>query len=131
MVFFGESMDDEHRQLDEADLRVIRRARGRFAAMVGTYGMGVFNDSFFRHSAILLTADKGEGWMMTLFAVPYLLLASTAGWLADRYGSRRLLIIYLAGCAAMALAAALAGSLPTLGLPIGRPQPPRRFPVPP
>ena len=32
----------------------LRRARGRFAAMAGTYGLGVFNDNFFRQAAMLL-----------------------------------------------------------------------------
>ncbi len=88
--------------MDAAVIQQVRKARGKFAAMVATYGLGVFNDSFFRNSAILLavtaasrgdTALKGmEGWIMAVFTLPYLLFASPAGWLADRFSKRRIVI---------------------------------------
>ncbi len=74
----------------------IRRARGRFIAMAATYSLGVFNDSFFRQSAMLLAIGCGmkymPGWIMAVFTVPYLLFASPAGWLADRFSKRHVVI---------------------------------------
>ncbi|HDZ43217.1 MAG TPA: MFS transporter, partial [Phycisphaerae bacterium] len=75
----------------------VRSARRKFASMAGAYAMGVFNDSLYRQSAILLAlaGSSGaikEGWILTIFTVPYLLLASTAGWLADRFPKRRIII---------------------------------------
>ncbi len=86
--------------LDYATRKQIGEARGKFAAMVATYGLGVFNDSFFRQSAMLMALaaartageDDKQGWIMALFTVPYLLFASAAGWLADRYPKRRVVI---------------------------------------
>ena len=74
----------------------IRQARKSFAAMAATYGMGVFNDSLFRQSAMLLAVagDRAhlQGWITAAFALPFLLLASPAGWLADRFSKRRVVI---------------------------------------
>lgn len=51
------------------------------------------------------------GWLGTVWRVPFGLGAILAGWLADRYGSKPLLVIYLAGCAGMSVAAWASGSL--------------------
>jgi len=57
---------------------------------------GVFNDSFFRQSAMLLAISEGarskQGWIMALFTVPYLIVAAPAGWLADRFPKRGVVI---------------------------------------
>ncbi|MCA9267551.1 MAG: MFS transporter, partial [Planctomycetales bacterium] len=66
---------------------------------------------------IALEFDVGTsttGLLGNAWRLPWGLGAVGAGWLADRYGSRRLLIIYLLGCAATSFAAAQAGSLTTL-----------------
>ncbi len=55
------------------------------------------------------TGALGMAWRL-----PFGLLAMAAGWLADRYGSRRLLIIYLLGCLTTAIIAALSRDLGTL-----------------
>lgn len=45
------------------------------------------------------------GWLGTVWRVPFGVGAVLTGWLVDRFGSKRLLMIYLAGCAATAVAA--------------------------
>lgn len=45
------------------------------------------------------------GSLGTVWRIPFGLGAIVAGWLADRFGSKRLLIVYLLGCAATSLAA--------------------------
>lgn len=74
----------------------IRAARGKFAAMAATYCLGVFNDSFFRQSAMLIAVAAGlkdiQGCVMAIFTLPYLLFAAPAGWLADRFSKRHVLI---------------------------------------
>lgn len=75
----------------------IRRARGKFLAMASTYGLGVFNDSFFRTAVILLAIDKWEkgmeGWVLVTFNLPYILFAAGAGWMADRFPKRHVVIL--------------------------------------
>jgi len=55
------------------------------------------------------TGALGMAWRL-----PFGLLAMVAGWLADRYGSRRLLIVYLLGCVVAAIVAASSGSMTPL-----------------
>ncbi len=75
----------------------VRRARGTFLAMAATYGLGVFNDSFFRTAVILLAIDKWEkgmeGWVLVTFNLPYILFAAGAGWMADRFSKRHVVIL--------------------------------------
>ncbi|MGE3316499.1 MAG: MFS transporter [Planctomycetaceae bacterium] len=54
------------------------------------------------------------GWLGTVWRFPFGIGALLAGWLADRYGSKPLLVIYLAGCAATSVAAWAAGSMQVL-----------------
>ncbi len=51
------------------------------------------------------------GWLGSAWRLPFGLGALLAGWLADRYGSKPLLILYLAGCALTSAATWAAGSL--------------------
>ncbi len=100
-------------KLDEATRLQVRRGRSKFAAMAATYGLGVFNDSFFRQSAMLLAVGWGlknmQGWIMVVFALPYVLLAAPAGWLADRFAKRhvviaaKLLELLAMGCGAVGI----------------------------
>ncbi len=55
------------------------------------------------------TGTLGLAWRL-----PFGLLAMVAGWLADRYGSRRLLVVYLVGCTITAMLTASCQSMPPL-----------------
>lgn len=72
----------------------IREARGKFAAMAVTYFLGVFNDNFFKISVMMLAAGSAtrKGLINALFAVPFIVLASYAGWMADRFSKRNVVI---------------------------------------
>ena len=54
------------------------------------------------------------GGLGTIWRLPFGLGALLAGYLADRFGSKRLLVVYLIGCSATAVAAWWAPSLSTL-----------------
>lgn len=54
------------------------------------------------------------GGLGTIWRLPFGLGALLAGWLADRFGSKRMLIVYLIGCSTTAVAAWWAPSLSTL-----------------
>ncbi len=88
----------------------IRRARGHFAAMAGAYALGVFNDNFFKQAAILLAQYHGSGWLKgvaaAIFALPYMIFPAWAGWLADRFVKRRVVI----GAKGLELAAMVCGA---------------------
>jgi len=81
---------------DEAIRRQIREARGKFAAMAGSYSLGVFNDNFFKQAAMLLAVGAGfasfQGHMLLLFTAPYILFSAPCGWLADRFPKRNIVI---------------------------------------
>ncbi|HUV39822.1 MAG TPA: MFS transporter [Planctomycetota bacterium] len=81
---------------DESIRDQVRHARSKFFAMAGCYGLGVFNDSFFRQSAMLLAVSAGmnatQNWIMALFMLPYVLFSWASGWLADRFAKRYVVI---------------------------------------
>ncbi len=54
-----------------------------------------------------VTGPLGTAWR-----IPFGAAALVAGWLADQFGSRRLLLVYLLGCSAMCVLAWNATSLP-------------------
>src|SRR5512133_1087842 len=74
----------------------IRKARGKFLAMAVTYSLGAFNDSFFKQAACLLALAGGIGYLQSVvgmvFTLPFIFLAAPAGWLADRFPKRRIVI---------------------------------------
>jgi len=54
------------------------------------------------------------GWLGFSMRLPFGLFALAAGWLADRFGAKRLLLVYLFGSSAAALLAWLSPSLAVL-----------------
>jgi len=64
--------------------------------MAASYSLGAFNDNFFKQAAMLLAIDAGhkeyQGWMLSLFTAPFVLLAAPAGWLADKFAKRHIVI---------------------------------------
>ncbi len=80
----------------EYQTRAVRQARALFVAMVVAYALGVFNDNYFKQVAILKAQYGGMGWLkglaLGLFALPYLLFSAYAGWLADRFPKRNVII---------------------------------------
>jgi len=82
---------------DSAKSRTKTRSRRRkFAAMLSTYALGTFNDSLFRVSAMLIAVAVGmkeiQGYVMSVFTLPYLLCAAYTGWLADKYRKRMVIV---------------------------------------
>ncbi len=69
--------------------------RCKFAGMVGVYFFGSLNDNFYRQCALMLAVVAGlklQGHIMFLFALPFILFASYAGFLADRFPKRSVII---------------------------------------
>jgi len=85
-------------------------ARKRFIAMGLTYFLGVFNDNFFKQSALLLAVAVGmnevQGQATILFSLPFILFSAWGGWLADRFAKRQVVI----GVKFLELAAMLIGA---------------------
>ncbi len=88
----------------------VKAARLPFAAMTGCYSAGVFNDNFFKQSSMLIAVGLGlthlQGWLAASFILPYLLLAAPAGWLADRFSKRHVVV----GAKSLELVAMLLGA---------------------
>lgn len=70
--------------------------RRQFLAMVTSYAMGTFNDNFFKQAALLLAVTAGlsafQAQATILFSLPFVLLSAYAGWLADRFSKKNLII---------------------------------------
>ncbi len=96
---------------EESVTEQVRQARGKFLAMAGTYSLGVFNDNFFKQAACLLAFDAGranlQGYAGALFALPFIIFAAPAGFLADRFAKRRVVI----AAKALELAAMICGAV--------------------
>ena len=72
------------------------RGDGTFLSMATTYSLGVFNDNFFKQAALLLAIGAGlthlQGTATIVFALPFILCSAYAGWLADRYPKKNIVI---------------------------------------
>ena len=64
--------------------------------MSGTYLLGVFNDSFYKEAAILLAFAAGmselQSPIIKYFSLPFILFSGVAGYLADRFAKRNVVI---------------------------------------
>lgn len=82
--------------LEDAEAIQVREARGKFAAMAGAYFMGTFNDNFFKQAVMLLAVAAGQerfqGLAGMAFTIPFMIFAAPAGWLADRFPKRNVVI---------------------------------------
>jgi acyl-[acyl-carrier-protein]-phospholipid O-acyltransferase/long-chain-fatty-acid--[acyl-carrier-protein] ligase len=91
-------MTGEHK--DSAGYGALLRNRG-FMALMATVFLGAITDNIFRIVVALfatrLAADAGDSTSLALgsalFVVPYLLFSGYAGYIADRFDKRRVLII--------------------------------------
>ena len=90
---------------------MIRQARGRFLAMAAAYALGAFNDNFFKQAVLLLAVGAGmsrlQAIVIVVFTLPFILLAAPAGWLADRFPRRTVVI----ASKALELAAMVCGAI--------------------
>ncbi|MGC8542113.1 MAG: MFS transporter, partial [Phycisphaerae bacterium] len=74
----------------------IRQGRSRFIAMAGAYSLGNFNDNFMKQAVSLLAVSHGlahlQGWIATFFTIPFLFFSAPAGWMADRFSRKHVVI---------------------------------------
>ena len=74
----------------------IRRGRMLFIAMAVAYTLGNFNDNFNKQAVSLLALSHHHtglpGLITIVFTIPFLLFYATAGWLADRFPRRSVII---------------------------------------
>jgi acyl-[acyl-carrier-protein]-phospholipid O-acyltransferase/long-chain-fatty-acid--[acyl-carrier-protein] ligase len=73
-----------------------QNTRRKFAAMVGVYFVGTLNDNFCRQCVMLLAVAWGlarmQSYITVLFTVPFIIFAAYAGFLADRFSKRSVVI---------------------------------------
>jgi MFS family permease len=74
----------------------IRKARAKFLAMAATYCAGILNDNIFRQTvlmlAVLASKTNLQAVATVLFNLPFILFAAPAGYCADRFSKRRVVI---------------------------------------
>ncbi len=79
-----------------AEFESIKEGRGKFLALAMSYFIGVFNDNFFKQAALVLAVVSGksdlQGTATILFALPFILFSSYAGWFADRFPKKNVVI---------------------------------------
>ncbi len=82
--------------------------------MASTYTLGVFNDNFFKQAVSLLAITAGlpqlQGYAAVVFTLPWLLFSAYAGWFADRFPKRRVVVL----AKALEVLAMLAGAVGVL-----------------
>ncbi|MFP4105633.1 MAG: MFS transporter [Phycisphaerae bacterium] len=80
-----------------SDDQRIRHGRKYLAAMSLSYALGAFNDNFFKMAAILIAANHAfhdfRGMASAVFSIPFVVFAAIAGWAADRYSKRNVIIV--------------------------------------
>jgi len=82
--------------MQDSEAQQLQQARGKFASMAGSYFMGNFNDNFYKQAVMLWAVAVGmsqyQGLVGAAFTIPFILFAAPAGWLADRFPKRRVVI---------------------------------------
>ncbi len=72
------------------------KTRLKFAAMVATYAGSNLNDNFFKQSSLIIAvlSDKSylQGYAVIVFTLPFILFAAYAGFCADRFSKRSVMI---------------------------------------
>ena len=90
--------------------------RAKFAAMVTAYLAGNLNDNFFKQSAMVLAVISGRAYLQSyatvVFMLPLILFAAYAGFFADRFPKRSIVI----GCKTLELAAMLSAAFAVYSL---------------
>ena len=107
---------------DETVTSHASHAQAHFIAMATAFGLGVFNDNFFKQAALLIAVAIGrsamQGWATAIFSLPFLVFAAQAGWLADRFPKRNIVI----SAKLLELAAMICGAigicLPQISIPL-------------
>jgi MFS family permease len=107
-----------HHPMDPDPSETAGRPGGAFAAMGGAYFLGTFNDNFFKQAVLLLAVAAGrtevQGVAAAAYLLPFVVFAAPAGWAADRFGKRGVVLaaktVELVGSAAGA-AGLLTGKL--------------------
>ena len=92
----GESQVSISSESDSDLVARIRQARGKFVCMAGSYTLGTFNDNFFKQAVLVLAVEAGrttmQGYAVAAFTLPFVVLAAPAGWMADRFSKRHVVI---------------------------------------
>lgn len=61
-----------------------------------SYTLGTFNDNFFKQAVLLLAVSMQlsslQSWGTVLFSLPFVLFSAWAGWLADRFPKRNVVL---------------------------------------
>ena len=75
----------------------IRAGRKSFVSMCVAYVFGVFNDNYFKEAAILLAFTAGlkdlQAPIIKYFSLPFILFSAYAGFFADRFPKRNVIIV--------------------------------------
>lgn len=98
-----------------------------FQGLLATQFFGAFNDNMFRWLAVplakgVISDTTALSLGLACFTVPYLLFAAHAGFLADRYSKRKVIVackVAEIGLMALGVLAVLLGSVPLLFLVVG------------
>jgi acyl-[acyl-carrier-protein]-phospholipid O-acyltransferase/long-chain-fatty-acid--[acyl-carrier-protein] ligase len=81
----------------DSDSAILRHARGQFACIASAYSLGTFNDNLYKQATMLLAVLAGrtdtQSYVVMVFTLPFLLFAAPAGWCADRFPKRRVIIV--------------------------------------
>ena len=84
-----------------------------FWGVLVTQFLGAFNDNLFKQLVLLVCLDyklsggpDRQGWALALFAVPFVFLSGTAGWLSDRWPKKPIVV----GCKALEIVVMAAGA---------------------